>query len=56
MATDLFEAGHDVWIVCNRGESLEGELDINPNVVGEEDFWNFDIEDVGREDIPAIIL
>lgn len=54
-AAELFEGGHDVWIVCHRGDDRDGAVEVNPNALSEENFWNFDIEDVGREDIPAIV-
>jgi len=51
-ASELFVAGHDVYIACRRGQDISSE---NPNDLSEEDYWNFDIEDVGRDDVSGIV-
>ena len=46
-AYQLFLSGFDVFIHCRRG-SPGSDVDLN---VDEEAFWNYNIEDVGKEDI-----
>lgn len=49
---DLFLEGYDVYVGCRRGTFLS---DANDNNLSEEDYWDFVTEDVGNEDVTAMI-
>ena len=48
------QAGYDVWLTNSRGSGpSRGHLYLDPDEHKEE-FWHFDWEDMGREDLPSI--
>ena len=52
-AFDLVRAGYDVWLGNNRGCQFSvSHLTLDPST---KEFWNFDFEDMGTKDLPAII-
>ena len=52
-AFDLVRAGYDVWLGNNRGSRFSVDhLTLDPT---SKAFWDFDFEDMGNKDIPAII-
>jgi len=49
----MANAGYDVWLGNNRGNRYsEAHVSLNTS---EKPFWNFDWEDMGTKDTPAVI-
>lgn len=49
----LARAGYDVWLGNNRGCKYSlTHVSLKPN---QKEFWNFDWEDMGTKDTPAVI-
>lgn len=49
----LVKEGFDVWMGNNRGSKYGQEhISLDPN---EKEFWDFDFEEMGMKDLPAMI-
>lgn len=45
------DAGFDVWLGNNRGTKFgQNHTTLDPS---QKEFWDFDFEDMGRQDVPA---
>ena len=60
LPTQLFEAGYDVWIAVPRGEPMSrANTTLDPDSsdpdTGAAAYWNFGVDDIAKEDIPAMI-
>ena len=62
VAIQLAMEGHEVWIACNRGREYSrthnNPMLYDPDSENPElrnNYWSFSFEDIGEEDLPAMI-
>ena len=52
----LFNAGYDVWIANRRGTKYsQGHTTTDLITDDPEEFWDWDVSEIGEEDVPALI-